>query len=155
VRRLGITVTKTARNYVMFVAIFSPDKTFNNVALGSYATSSVLDHIRRVPGVGEAILFGTEYSMRLWLKPDKLQNYNLSPADVSRAVRAQNSQLATGELGQLPSSPGQQLNAVIVTRSRLSTPEEFGNIIVRTNPMPAAGGAGRIGRAGLLPLRTY
>ncbi len=134
VRRLGITVTKTARNYVMFVAIFSPDKTFNNVALGSYATSSVLDHIRRVPGVGEAILFGTEYSMRLWLKPDKLQNYNLSPADVSRAVRAQNSQLATGELGQLPSSPGQQLNAVIVTRSRLSTPEEFGNIIVRTNP---------------------
>ncbi len=134
VRRLGITVTKTARNYVMFVAIFSPDKTFNNVALGSYATSSVLDHIRRVPGVGEAILFGTEYSMRLWLKPDKFQNYNLSPADVSRAVRAQNSQLATGELGQLPSSPGQQLNAVIVTRSRLSTPEEFGNIIVRTNP---------------------
>ena len=134
VRRLGITVTKTARNYVMFVAIFSPDKTFNNVALGSYATSSVLDHIRRVPGVGEAILFGTEYSMRLWLKPDKLQNYNLSPADVSRAVRAQNSQLATGELGQLPSSPGQQLNAVIVTRSRLSTPKEFGNIIVRTNP---------------------
>jgi multidrug efflux pump len=72
--------------------------------------------------------------LRLWLKSDKLQSYNLSPADISRAVRAQNSQLATGELGQLPSAPGQQLNAVIVTRSRLSTPEEFGNIIVRTNP---------------------
>ncbi len=134
VRRLGITVTKTARNYVMFVALLSPDKTFDSVALGSYATASVLDHIRRVPGVGEAILFGTEYSMRLWLKPDKLQIYGLSPADISRAVRAQNSQLATGELGQLPSSPGQQLNAIIVTKSRLSTPEEFGNIIVRTNP---------------------
>jgi multidrug efflux pump len=134
VRRLGITVTKTARNYVMFVALFSPDKSLSDVALGSYATANVIDSLRRVPGVGEVLLFGTEYSMRLWLKPDRLQHYNLSPADVSSAVRAQNSQLATGELGQLPSAPGQELNAVIVTRSRLSTPEEFGNIIVRTNP---------------------
>ena len=134
VRRLGITVAKTARNYVMFIALFSPDKSLNDVALGSYATANVLDSIRRVPGVGEVLLFGTEYSMRLWLKPEKLHSYNISPADVSRAVRAQNSELATGELGQLPSSPGQQVNAVIVTRSRLATPEEFGNIIVRTNP---------------------
>lgn len=134
VRRLGITVIKTARNYVMFVAMFSPDKSLNDVALGSYATASVLDSLRRVPGVGEVLLFGTEYSMRLWLKPEKLHSYSLTPADVSRAVRAQNSQLATGELGQLPSAPGQELNAVIITRSRLSTAEEFGNIIVRTNP---------------------
>ncbi len=134
VRRLGVVVTKTARNYVMFVALYSPDKSLNDVALGSYATASVVDSLRRVPGVGEVLLFGTEYSMRLWLKPDRLQYYNLSPADVSAAVRAQNIELATGEMGQLPSSPGQQLNAVIVTRSRLSTPEEFGNIIVRTNP---------------------
>ena len=134
VRRLGITVTKTARNYVMFVALFSPDKSLNDVALGSFATANVLDSIQRVPGVGEALLFGTEYSMRLWLKMEKLHIYNLSPADVADAVRAQNSELATGELGQLPSAPGQQLNAVIVTKSRLSTPEEFGNIIVRTNP---------------------
>jgi len=134
VRRLGVTVAKSARNYVMFVALFSPDKSLDQTALGSYATASVLDSVRRVPGVGEALLFGTEYSMRLWLKPEKLQIYNLSPADISRAVRAQNSQLATGEMGQLPSAPGQQLNAVIVTKSRLSSPEEFGNIIVRTNP---------------------
>ncbi|MFA6920665.1 MAG: efflux RND transporter permease subunit [Gallionella sp.] len=134
VRRLGIVVTKTARNYVMFVALFSPDKSLNDVALGSYATASVVDSLRRVPGVGEVLLFGTEYSMRLWLKPEKLQHYNLSPADVSAAVRAQNSQLATGEMGQLPAAPGQELNAIIVTRSRLSTPEEFGDIIIRTNP---------------------
>jgi multidrug efflux pump len=134
VRRLGITVTKSARNYVMFVALFSPDKSMNDVALGSFTTANVLDSIQRVPGVGEALLFGTEYSMRLWLKMDKLHIYNLSPADVADAVRAQNSQLATGELGQLPSAPGQQLDAVIVTKSRLSTPEEFGNVIVRTNP---------------------
>ncbi len=134
VRRLGLTVAKTARNYVMFVTLFSPDKNMNDVALGSFASASVIDSIRRVPGVGEAMLFGTEYSMRLWLLPEKLQNYAISPADVARAVRAQNVQLATGEMGQLPSAPGQQLNAVIVTRSRLSSPEEFGNIIVRTNP---------------------
>ena len=134
VRRLGITVAKTARNYVMFIALFSPDKSLEDVALGSYASANVLDNIRRVPGVGEALLFGTEYSMRLWLKMDKLQHYNLSPSDVAEAVRAQNVELATGELGQVPAVPGQQLNAVIVTKGRLSTPEEFGNIIVRTNP---------------------
>ncbi|MGC2049428.1 MAG: efflux RND transporter permease subunit [Gallionella sp.] len=134
VRRAGITVAKSARNYLMFVALISPDKSRDNVALGSYAASNVLENIRRVPGVGEAILFGTEYSMRLWLKPEKLHAYNLSPGDVSKAVRAQNTQLATGELGQLPASPGQQLNAAIVTRSKLSTPEEFGNVILRANP---------------------
>jgi multidrug efflux pump len=133
VRRGGVTVTKSARNYLMFVALISPDKSRNNVALGSYAAANVLENIRRVPGVGEAILFGTEYSMRLWLKPEKLQAYSLTTADISRAVRAQNAQLATGELGQLPAAPGQQLNAVIVTRSKLSTPEEFGDVIVRAN----------------------
>jgi multidrug efflux pump len=134
VRRVGITVAKSARNYLMFIALISPDKSRNNVALGSYAAANVLENIRRVPGVGEAILFGTEYSMRLWLKPEKLHAYDLTPGDVSKAVRAQSTQLATGELGQLPAAPGQQLNAVIVTKSRLSTPEEFGNVIVRANP---------------------
>ena len=134
VRRVGVTVAKSARNFLMILALISPDKSRNNVALGSYAAANVLENIRRVPGVGEALLFGTEYSMRLWLKPEKLHSYNLSPGDVTRAVRAQNTQLATGELGQLPAASGQQLNAVIVTRSRLSTTEEFGNIIVRANP---------------------
>jgi multidrug efflux pump len=133
VRRVGVTVTKSARNFLMIIALVSPDKSRDNVALGSYASANVLENIRRVPGVGEALLFGTEYSMRLWLKPEKLNAYNLAPGDVTRAVRAQNTQLATGEVGQLPAAPGQQLNAVIVTRSRLSTPEEFGNIIVRAN----------------------
>ncbi|BBE51847.1 Multidrug export protein AcrF [Ferriphaselus amnicola] len=134
VQRAGITVGKAARNYLMFVALISPDKSRDNVALGSYAASSVLDHILRVPGVGEAVLFGTEYSMRLWLDTNKLYAYNLTPADVKRAVAAQNTQLAMGELGQLPAAPGQQLNAVIVTKSRLSSPEEFGNVVIRANP---------------------
>ena len=134
IRRLGITVTKSARNYLLFTSIYSPDQSRDFVALGSFAAANVLENIRRVPGVGEAILFGTEYSMRLWLRPDRLTAFNLTPGDVTRAVRAQNTQLATGELGQLPAAPGQQLNAVIVTQSRLVTPEEFGNVIVRANP---------------------
>ena len=134
VRRLGVTVNKTARNYVMFVALSSPNKTLKDLDLGSYAAANLLEPIRRVPGVGEALLFGTEYSMRIWLNMDKLHGYRLSPADISRAVRAQNVQLSTGELGQLPVPAGQEMTAVIVTKSRLSTPEEFGNIIVRTHP---------------------
>jgi multidrug efflux pump len=134
VRRLGVPVTKPQRNYLLFLSLYSPDKSLDNVALGSFAAANVLDQIRRVKGVGEAVLFGTEYSMRLWLKPEKLHAYNLSPGDVLKAVRAQNVQLATGELGQAPAAKGQQFNAVIVTRGRLATPEEFGNVIVRATP---------------------
>jgi multidrug efflux pump len=134
VRRLGVPVTKPQRNYLMFISLYSPDKSLGNVALGSYAAASVLDQIRRVPGVGEAILFGTEYSMRIWLKPERLHAYNLAPGDVMAALRAQNVQLATGELGQAPAAAGQQFNAVIVTRGRLRTPEEFGDVIVRAKP---------------------
>ena len=133
VRRLGITVAKSARNYLMFVSIISPDKSRDNVALGSFAAANVLESVRRVSGVGEAILFGTEYSMRIWLKPERLQAFNLSPGDVSKAIRAQNAQLAIGELGQLPSVVGQQLNAIVVTKGRLSTVAEFSNVIVRSN----------------------
>jgi multidrug efflux pump len=133
-QRAGVTVTKSARNFLMIVTLISPDKSMDNVALGSYAATNVLDHILRVPGVGEVLLFGTEYSMRVWLKPEKLYSYNLTPSDVHRAISAQNTQLAMGELGQLPAVKGQQLNAVIVTKSKLSTPDEFGNVIVRTNP---------------------
>ncbi|MBI4740720.1 MAG: efflux RND transporter permease subunit [Betaproteobacteria bacterium] len=134
VRRLGVPVTKPQRNYLLFVSLYSPNDSQTAVALGSYAAAGVLDQIRRVKGVGEAILFGTEYSMRIWLNPAKLHGYNIAPSDVASAIRAQNVQLATGELGQNPASPGQQLNAVILARSRLTTPEEFGNILVKTQP---------------------
>ncbi|MDO9449744.1 MAG: efflux RND transporter permease subunit, partial [Rugosibacter sp.] len=134
VRRLGVTVTKSARNFVMFFSIISPDDSLDSTDLGNYVAANLLEPLRRVPGVGEALLFGTEYSMRIWLKPDKLFSYRLTPGDITRAVRAQNVQIATGELGQLPAAPQQELNAVIVVRGRLATPEEFGNIIVRTNP---------------------
>jgi multidrug efflux pump len=132
VRRLGVPVTKPQRNYLLFTVLTSPDKSKDAVALGSYAAANVLDQIRRVRGVGEATLFGTEYSMRIWLNPAKLHAYGLAPSDVATAVRSQNVQLATGELGQNPAPEGQQLNAVVVVRSRLNRPEEFGEILVKT-----------------------
>ncbi|MFN3594962.1 MAG: efflux RND transporter permease subunit [Thiobacillaceae bacterium] len=134
VRRLGVTVTKPQRNYLLFVSIFSPDKSQTAIDLGSYAAANVLEPLRRVPGVGEAILFGTEYSMRIWLRPEQLTAYGLTPGDVRRALQAQNVQLATGELNQAPAAPGAEVNAVIVTRGRLATPEEFGEVVVRALP---------------------
>jgi len=133
VRRLGVTVVKSARNYLLFISIFSPDKSLDGVALGSYAAANVLESIRRTPGVGEAILFGTEYSMRLWLKPERLQSFGLTPADVAKAVRAQNAQIATGELGQVPAVPGQEYAVPIVAQGRLATTEEFGNVIIKSD----------------------
>ena len=138
VRRLGVPVTKPQRNYLMFVILKSSDNSKNDVALGSFAAASVLDQIRRVKGVGEANLFGTEYSMRIWLDTARLHAYGISPSDVSAAVRSQNVQLATGELGQLPAATGQQFNAVVVVRSRLTKPEEFAEILVKTMPNGAA-----------------
>ncbi len=134
VRRLGVPVTKQQRNYLLFISIYSPDKSLDNIALGSFTAANVLDQIRRVASVGEANMFGTEYSMRVWLKPQQLNAYKLSPADVARALRAQNVQLATGEMGQAPAASGQQVNAVIVTRGRLATPEQFANVVVRASP---------------------
>ncbi|MEO5352764.1 MAG: multidrug efflux RND transporter permease subunit [Magnetococcus sp. XQGC-1] len=133
VRRQGITVVKSRRNYLMFITIFSPDRQHDHVALGSYTAASVLEHLRRVPGVGEANLFGTEYAMRIWLDPERLTGFGLSPGDALRGIRAQNVQLVTGELGQLPALPGQELNAPILVRSRLATTEAFGDIILRAD----------------------
>jgi multidrug efflux pump len=138
VRRQGITVVKSRRNFLMFLTIFSPDQSRNAVDLGSFAAANVLDNIRQVPGVGEAQLFGTEYAMRIWLDPLRLANFNMTPGEALAAVAAQNVQLATGELGQQPAVPGQQVAATVITRGRLATVEEFGNILLRTASTGAA-----------------
>ncbi|AOX99446.1 efflux RND transporter permease subunit [Jeongeupia sp. USM3] len=131
VRQQGVQVAKSRRNYLLFMTLYSPDGTLDNVALGSYASSAVLDSLRRVKGVGEATLFGTEYAMRVWLDPQKLAGYKMTPAEALAAVRAQNVQVATGELGQLPAAPGQEINATVVTQGRFVTPEQFGSIVLR------------------------
>jgi len=137
VRRQGIQVTKSRRNWLMFIALTSPEKGYDRTALNSFLNANVIDHIRRVPGVGEAQLFGSEYAMRVWLDPAKLAGFGMSPAEALAAVRAQNVQLATGEIGALPAPPGQQVAATVVSQGRYSTPEEFGNIVLRQGPSGA------------------
>jgi multidrug efflux pump len=138
VRRQGITVAKSRRNYLMFITIFSPDQSRNAFDLGSFAAANVLNNIRQVPGVGEAQLFGTEYAMRIWLDPLKLSSFNMTPGEALAAVRAQNVQLATGELGQAPAVKGQELAATVITQGQLVKPEEFGNIILRSDATGAS-----------------
>jgi multidrug efflux pump len=138
VRRQGIRVDKASNNYLLFYALVSKDGTLDYTALNNYNATNVIDQIRRVPGVGDVTQFGPEYAMRIWLDPAKLTGVNLTPGDALKAIRDQNIQVAAGELGAQPAVPGQQINATIVTSSRLTTPEEFGNILLKVNPDGAA-----------------
>jgi multidrug efflux pump len=103
----------------------------NGVDLADFVASNVQEPISRTAGVGDYFLFGSEYAMRIWLDPAKLNNFSLTPADVSAAIQAQNVQVASGELGGLPARAGQQLNATIVGPSYLQTPEQFGTILLK------------------------
>ncbi|MCS6766315.1 MAG: efflux RND transporter permease subunit, partial [Candidatus Protistobacter heckmanni] len=134
VRNRGVLIDKATRNYLMFITLSSTDGKMSDVDLGNYAAASILDPIRRVKGVGTADLFGTEYAMRVWLNMAKLTGYNLSPGDVAAAIREQNVQVTAGELGGLPAAKGQQLNATMLGQSRLSSPEQFANILIKVNP---------------------
>jgi len=133
VQRQGVSVAKSARNFLMVVGFVSEDGSMNNIDIGDYVSSNVLDIISRVNGVGEVQLFGSQYVMRIWLDPAKLLKYSLTPADISAAISAQNAQVSAGQLGALPAVSGQQLNATVTAQSRLQTPEQFRNIFVKTN----------------------
>ncbi|WP_431282556.1 efflux RND transporter permease subunit [Humitalea sp. 24SJ18S-53] len=134
VQQQGLRVAKATRNFLMVVGFVSTDGRLNNTDIGDYIASNVQDAMSRTPGVGDYQLFGAQYAMRLWLDPAKLVNFGLTPADVSTAIQAQNVQIATGELGALPSVPGQQLNATIIGPSYLQTPEQFGAVLLRVQP---------------------
>ena len=133
VQQQGVTVTKSTRNFMMFFTLSSTDGSLDEIALGNYIATSVLDPIRRVTGVGEANTFGTEYAMRIWLDPGKLAGFQLTSSDVLSAVQAQNAQVAVGQLGGRPAIVGQQLNVILQGRSTLRTAEEFGDILLRVN----------------------
>ncbi len=133
VQQQGIVVAKATRNYMMFVTLSTEDGSLDEIELGNYIASNILDPVRRIPGVGEANMFGTEYAMRIWLEPAKLASFNLTPADVASAVRAQNTQVPVGQLGDVPAAPGQQLNVILQGRATLNTVEEFGGILLRVN----------------------
>ena len=102
VQRQGVVVAKSARNFLLVVGFVSQDGSMNNIDIGDYVSSNVQDIVSRVNGVGEAQLFGSQYAMRIWLDPAKLQNYQLTPDDISAAISAQNAQVSAGQLGGMP-----------------------------------------------------
>ena len=134
VQQAGVTVTKSTRNYLMFFTLSSTDGSLDEIALGNYIASNVLDPIRRVTGVGDANIFGTENAMRIWLDPQKLYSFNMTSSDVVAAIGAQNVQVPLGQLGGRPATQGQQLNVTLQGQTTFSTTEEFGNILLRVNP---------------------
>lgn len=133
VTQQGVQVTKSRSNFLMFIGLSSGDGRLDPVALGDYLSRNVLNEIKRVPGVGQAQLFGTERAMRIWIDPNKLVGLNLTPADVTSAIRAQNALVAGGTLGDLPSPSSQQITATIVVNGQMNSPDEFGKIILRAN----------------------
>lgn len=137
VTQQGVRVDKSRSNFLLFAILTSDDPKWDPVALGDYATRSVLPEIQRVPGVGQAQLFGTERAMRIWIDPTKLLGFNLSAADVTAAIRAQNAQVSAGEIGALPNVAGQGISATVVVNGQLSSVEQFGNIVLRADPSGA------------------
>lgn len=134
VQRRGVVVSKSQSSFLMVVALTTEDGSLSQTDLADYIASNLQDPISRVPGVGGIQLFGAQYAMRIWLDPHALANYGLSTQDVVNAIRAQNTQVAGGELGGGPSINGQQLNATITIQSLMQTPEEFRAISLRTLP---------------------
>ncbi|WP_367871928.1 efflux RND transporter permease subunit [Luteolibacter sp. Populi] len=133
VQQQGVVVAKATRNFAMFIALSTDDGSMDAIQLGNYLAASVLDPIRRVEGVGEVVQFGTQYAMRIWLDPDKLLSYNMTPGDISTAIQAQNTQVPVGQIGALPATPDQQLNIILQGRATLREAEEFKKIVLRVN----------------------
>ncbi len=132
-RRLGVIVKKRSNDILMAMSVISKDGTRDSIYLSNYASVNLVDEIKRVPGVGDAGVFGArDYSMRVWLQPDKMSRLGVTTGDVTKAIRATNNQYAAGRLGQEPTPDGQAFSVPIITAGRLSTPEEFGQIIIRS-----------------------
>ncbi|MBX8607349.1 efflux RND transporter permease subunit [Pseudomonas cichorii] len=132
VQQQGVTVAKSATNFLNVLAFTSEDGSMSDTDLADYVAANVQETISRLDGVGDTTLFGSQYAMRIWLDPDRLINFGLTPIDVSTAIKAQNAQVSAGQLGGLPLAPNQQINATITAQTRLKTAEEFRNILLRT-----------------------
>ena len=135
VSRTGLTIRKKSSALLQVINIYSPKNTHDAVYLSNYATINIIDPLSRIEGVGQATLFGPlDYSLRVWLDPNRLTQFNLTPNDVITAVQGQNIQAALGRVGAAPVTSEQQLQLTIKTKGRLSRPEEFADIILRANP---------------------
>ncbi|WP_019673096.1 efflux RND transporter permease subunit [Psychrobacter lutiphocae] len=138
VQRQGVNVNKSSSSFLMVQAFVAEDDSMDRADIADYVSSNIVDPISRVDGVGEVQLFGSSYAMRIWLDPSRLRSYQLMPEDVVNAIRAQNTQVSAGQLGQAPSNVEEQvINATVTVQSYLQTPEDFDNILLKTD----AGGA--------------
>ncbi|RWR05691.1 efflux RND transporter permease subunit [Paenirhodobacter populi] len=133
VTRQGVTVRKSTSGFLMVVSLISPDRSRSNVELADYMNSSMVENFSRLAGVGTVQVFGSEYAMRIWLDPHKLNAYDMSPATVIAAVQGQNAQISAGAFGAQPAPEGQLLNATITAQSLLQTPEDFERIVLRAD----------------------
>ncbi len=147
VQRQGLITQKQSTDIILFVTLTSPDKSRDSLYLSNYATIHIRDELSRLPGVGAITVVGAgNYSMRLWLDPDRLRAFNLTTQDVINAVEEQNVQVAAGQIGAPPAPPHQEFQYTVTTRGRLLTPREFANIMIKTVPRSAANPASRIVR---------
>ena len=143
VRNQGVRVEARSTNILMVATLASPDGRFSDLEISNYALINILDQLVRIPGVGDARLFGAQdYAMRIWLRPDKLAEYALTPSYVAAAVAEQNAQFAAGRIGAEPAPPDQAFSFTVTTQGQLSEPEAFADIILRANP---EGGMLRLG----------
>ena len=134
VRRYGLTVEKQSSSILKLISIISPNNSLNTTYMGNYALVNIVDELKRIPGIGDAkILTANDYSMRIWLKPDRMSKFNITVYDIMQAVQEQNAQRAAGKVGQFPTAGATERSYVIIAPGRLKTPEEFANIILRSN----------------------
>ncbi|MFL9610120.1 efflux RND transporter permease subunit [Methylobacillus sp. Pita2] len=134
VRRTGLIVQKRSNDILMALMLVSPNKTYDPLYLSNYATINVLDELKRIKGVGDVTVFGTQdYSMRIWLRPDKMAQLGVTTSDIAAAIAAQNAQYAAGRIGQDPAPDDQQIVYTVTAKGRLIEPEQFANIIVKAN----------------------
>ncbi|MGB9988729.1 efflux RND transporter permease subunit [Pseudoduganella rhizocola] len=134
VTQQGVQVNKARSNILMFVGLYSTDGKMDPTAIGDYMARNVLNEIKRLPGVGQAQLFGTERALRIWIDPNKLTGLKLNMSDVTAAIRAQNAQVTSGTIGDLPNPSTQTYQAPVVVTGQLSSLEQFGDIVLRANP---------------------
>ena len=132
VQEAGVTVTKASPDQFMVLALVSEDGKMSQAQIADYVYSNLEEPIQRLTGVGQAQELGSEYAMRIWIDPGKLQKYSLMPSDVTTAIDAQNDDIASGEIGGLPSIQGQEIDATVTARSRLTTAQQFRDIVLKT-----------------------
>jgi multidrug efflux pump len=137
VQQQGVTVTKGSPDFLMIVGVYDSSDKSSNVDVADWLATNIQDELSRIPGVGDVNVFGSKYAMRIWLDPNKLQSLQLMPSDVVTAIQNQNVEVAAGEIGGMPQPQGQMLDATVTAQSRLQTPEQFRNIIVKADPSGA------------------